>query len=883
MKKTFTFFKATTLLLTMLFSFRAVAQDKLACLTTLNVFSRPYDPLITGTRVSDIESACGNKTGIPIGFTFRFGPCGAKSNFTSVQVSSAGWIKFGSAVSGCKNNPGTQEIYPGLWPFYSQSLSGVGGTATYNTELLPTGLKVFTMEWKDWSWDSLTFGSLKISFQVKLYEGSDIIEYCYKQGTASVSTALHPYMIGLGMTKATGAVPAPCGPGYDYTIVNSSSMPSAPVLNKTGAYGPAITVRPNDNSVFQFYQTCCGKPSAGVVSQPDSVCPGAPFVLRTLGTSPNPFPTYGTEYQWQAAASATGPWTDIAGATSVPFSMPGIYNDTFVRLIVKCSNSGLYDTTDVKRITLISQSFNCYCYSSATDDIQTVNIGNFKLIAKGNDTLINVGVGTPSFMNRGIYRPYTLNTGLRPIKEINRDTTYQFSVMGITRDTFSFATTGVALYIDYNADGVYNASTELAGFQVISGTKPDFLTSFTVPTTAVLDTVGMRLVMKRGAATAADVPPCGAYPQGETEDYLLIIANPRCPGPLNPGTAYISDTSMCYGYPVTIWDTAHARNMSQMHWEWEYSLDNVIWDNVPSSRFKDTIEPVVRQATYYRLRIVCENTADTIYSNKVFIKLKQPYKCYCYSLANGGNDLDSSDISTVVLGSFIANTGGPHLKNPKSIRKRTDYTDLPAIELYAQEKYNIAVYHTLKGNNHADAKISVFMDFNHNLKYDGASELIWSTTTTATDFYPHDTITIPVGVIPNVETGMRVVLNNDLGSSNPNNTGCDEFVSGEIEDFLVIFRRRSTGIGEVTNVDNLQIYPNPNNGQFTVSFVAKQAIKTAQISVTNITGQQVYTDQFSNINNSFVRNINLAQQPAGVYFVTVVADGQKQVHKLVVQ
>lgn len=883
MKKIFTFFKAITLLLTLLFSIRASAQDKLACVTTMNVYNQPFEFLSAGTRVTDIETSCGNKSGIPLGFTFRFGACGFQSSYTTVQVSSAGWLKFGAAVSGCKSNPGTQEVFPGLWPMYGSTMNGTSGTATYNTEILASGLKVFTMEWKDWSWDSLTFGSQKISFQVKLYEGSNIVEYCYKQGTASVSMGSQPYMIGLGVTKATGAVTAPCGPGYDFTIVSAASMPSSPVLNKTGAYGPGITVRPNDDDVYQFYQTCCGKPSAGIVSQPDSVCPGSPFVLRTSGTTPNPFSAYGVEYQWQASTSTSGPWNDITGATSITYSMPGIYNDTFVRLIVKCNNSGMYDTTPVKHITLITKSYNCYCYSSATDDILTVNIGNFKLIAKGNDTLINTGVGTPAFINKGVYKPYTLYTGLSPIKEINRDTTYQFSVMGVTRDTFAFATTGVALYIDYNGDGLYNSTTELAGFQVISGTKADFISSFTVPTTAVLDTVGMRVVMKKGAATAADAPPCGSFTQGETEDYLLIISNPRCPGPLVAGTAYISDTSMCYGYPVTIWDTAHAKNMSKMHWEWEYSLDNVLWANVPSAKFKDTIEPVVRQSTYYRLRMVCENTSDTIYSNKVFIKLKQPYKCYCYSLANGGNDLDSSDISTVVLGTFISNTGGPHLKNPKSIRKRTDFTDLPPIELYSQDKYNISVYHTLKGNNHADAKISVFMDFNHNLKYDGASEMIWSKTTSATDYYPHDTITIPVGVIPNVETGMRVVLNNDLGAGNPNDLGCDEFVSGEIEDYLVIFRRRSTGIGEVTNVDNLQIYPNPNNGQFTVSFAAKQSIKSAQITVTSVTGQQIYTEQFNNISSSFVKNINLAHQASGVYFVTLVTDGQKQINKLVVQ
>jgi len=54
----------------------------------------------------------------------------------------------------------------------------------------------------------------------------------------------------------------------------------------------------------------------------------------------------------------------------------------------------------VKHVTLITQSYNCYCYSAATNDILTVNIGNFKLIAAGNDTLINTGTGTPALFKQ---------------------------------------------------------------------------------------------------------------------------------------------------------------------------------------------------------------------------------------------------------------------------------------------------------------------------------------------------------------------------------------------------------------------------------------------------------------------------------------------------
>jgi hypothetical protein len=883
MKKFFTRLKATTLLLLLLGSLQAAAQStKISCPLIVNPFLRDYVYLSTGTSVDDIEADEATKS-IPIGFTFRIGVCGAQKSYTNIQVSSNGWAKLiGTATTGAAPNSNSAVGYT-VWPGFGVwwgNLSGVGGEASYETELLASGLKVFTMEWKNWRWDP-TASAACVSFQLKLYEGSNIVEYCYKTEPGSIGGASPVATVAYMDNKPPATALATC---YDFIIF--TGVGTVPVVNRGGAWGPGLTALPPDRQVYQFYQSCCGKPTAGIISQPDSVCPGSPFVAKVSGATPNPFSTFGVKYQWQAAPSATGPWTNITGATSLSQSFSGIYNDTFFRVIVQCDSAKpvpMFDTTPVKRITLITQSFNCYCYSGASNDILNVNIGNVKLIAAGADTLLNNGNGLPGFINKGSYRPYTLFTGLRPIPEINRDTSYSFSVMGVTRDTFAFGSSGVALYIDYNADGIYNASTELASFRIISGTSASFVTSFTVPPVAVLDTVGMRVIMKRGAATAADVPPCGAYAEGETEDYLVNIVNPRCPGPLVAGTSYISDTSICDGYTTMIWNVGHARNMSRMHWEWEYSFDNKIWANVPFSKFEDTLEPEVRQSTYYRLRMVCENTLDTVYSNKVFIKLKQPYKCYCYSLAVGETFFDSSDISAVVLGSFISSTGGPHLKNPKSIRRRTDRTDLPAIELYSQDKYPIAVYHTLKGNYHANAKISVFMDYNHNLQYDGVSELAWSKVTSITDFYPHDSITIPFTVIPNVETGMRVVLNDDLGPGNPNDIGCDEFLSGEIEDYLVIFRKRSTGIGSISSVDNLQIYPNPTNGQFTISFKATQSIKEAKLIVTNITGQQIFVEEFTNISASFNKNVNLNNQSAGVYFITLIADVQKSVNKLVIR
>lgn len=915
MKKLFTFLKAATLLLCLFGSKVGHTQ----CYMFPGVTFVPFDATAapysgysaftylggSATRVTSLETDDAYTT-IPIGFNFKFGtidntcsPADQRGTYTSVIVSSNGWLQFTGATAGSPTGPTTgtsqpavsaltssslgtanpQRGLPGVWPLWT-NLSGSGGTASYRTDVLASGNRVFTMEFKNWRWDNAATTTANISFQVKLYEGSNIIEFWYKQESGAL-VASNPAQIGLGVDNSYVPVT------FAKTGYNSLSDASAAPTLRGASWGANITSRPASNQVYQFYQACGGKPSAGYVGPPDSVCANLPFTVKALGATPSPIAGMGITYQWQAAPTATGPWGSITPPITNPsyYFPSGITTDTFLRFITYCSVSGLSDTTPVKHITLITLPYNCYCYSTAIADVINVNVGNVKVKTMSGTTLLNAGTGTTSLLNPGPYVPYTLNTGLRPIININADSTYQMSITGITTDTFAFSPTGVAAYIDYNHDGQYQSPGELAVFQVLSGTTTSFTSNFTVPGPAALGITGMRVVMQKDSTTPSKVLPCGAYNVGETEDYIVNISYPQCPGPISAGTAYISDTSICQNYQTTVWDTAHARYMTGMSWIWEYSLDNINWATVPGSLSQDTIQPVVLQTTYYRLRTICDYTHDTVHSNTVKIKLKDPYKCYCLSYANGGpNKQDTSDITTVILGSFVMNTGGPHVLNPSSYRMRTDHTDLPAIELTMGKTYPIAVYETMLNKYHADAKITVFIDYNHNLAYDAPTERVWTALATNTNYFPHDSITIPMTVIPNVETGLRFILNNNTGANIASDLGCGTYTSGETEDYLVIFRKPTTAIGEITNVDNLQIFPNPtNNGAFTVSFNAANHINEATLSVTNITGQQVYGEQFGNIGATFSKNISLAGQPTGVYFVTLVVDGQKSVSKLTIR
>ena len=192
---------------------------------------------------------------------------------------------------------------------------------------------------------------------------------------------------------------------------------------------------------------------------------------------------------------------------------------------------------------------------------------------------------------------------------------------------------------------------------------------------------------------------------------------------------------------------------------------------------------------------------------------------------------------------------------------------------------------------HADARISVFMDFNNSLTYEVGSqpypfpsELVYSGITTAGAWYIDTMITIPNVVIPNVPTGMRVIINNDVNPTAQANLGSGAFISGETEDYVVMFRRSfAAGVGNTGNIQDLVLYPNPTTGRFTIDLSSLKNLSHVDVDITTITGQKVYSRSFGANGTQFTGDIDLSNQAKGIYFVQIKADGEKITRKLVVR
>ncbi|MBS1615070.1 MAG: T9SS type A sorting domain-containing protein [Bacteroidetes bacterium] len=93
------------------------------------------------------------------------------------------------------------------------------------------------------------------------------------------------------------------------------------------------------------------------------------------------------------------------------------------------------------------------------------------------------------------------------------------------------------------------------------------------------------------------------------------------------------------------------------------------------------------------------------------------------------------------------------------------------------------------------------------------------------------------------------------------------------------------GIGGHTGIlEYLSLYPNPaHNGRFNISLDAKQPMKDVGIRISDVTGRQVLSRQYSQPGKSMFEEINLGGASPGIYFVRITADGASFIRRLSVE
>lgn len=627
-------------------------------------------------------------------------------------------------------------------------------------------------------------------------------------------------------------------------------------------------------------QPCNAPISAGTINNLVSVCKYDTFMLYLMGNTQ----AAGITYDWQQSFDNVN-WTSTGVTT---FNYTGfIAQPTFFRTLVKCVASNIEDTTPVRFLDT-TQFYYCYCNSFATT-ITGADVGNVQIKSlPGNNTKLNSGVINPPTAitnNPTANKTYTSYIYSLPPATMYRDTSYSLAVTQINSSAFTAARATV--WIDKDHSGTFDPNEiVLQKFTSTSSFPPQVVdTSFVLPSTMDTGITGMRVQIEEGT-TPANIA-CGNYTGGETEDYLLRIYYPPCTGASNPGVAEISDTATCIGYTVYVTDTTYDKTHSGLIRVWQQSPDGFSWADIAGSDTMNQIKHVVTAPTYFRMQLVCASPVklDTTHSNVVHVSINPPVSCYCISQAVGYSK-DTSDIGAFYFENFNINVGGPHLKNPEAWRMRTDYTRLPMPELWVDSSYDFTLYHIISSSVHADAKVTIFIDFDADMHYDSPIERVYTGYTSASGYLLNGSIQVPHNALPDIPVGMRVIINNDVAPNSPSDDGCGNYYSGETEDYVVIIRSPLTsGLPIPKSIGHYSLFPNPTSGRFTVSFMTLKSIDEITVTVTNVLGEKIQEKSYGRHAGgaTFQEPLNLSEAAKGVYFVELKADQEKIIKKIVVQ
>ena len=238
----------------------------------------------------------------------------------------------------------------------------------------------------------------------------------------------------------------------------------------------------------------------------DTTAPTAPTLSASGTTSTS------TNLSWSGATdnvAVTGydvyQGASLIGSTaSTSYTVTSLSPSTTYTFSVRAKDAAgnVSSSSNSVSVTTLAGSTVSYCSASANNTADE-RIGNVKF-----GTINNTSTGTAGYEN---FTSISTN--------VTRGSAYSISVTPVwTSTVYSEA---YAVYIDYNGDGDFTDSGELAWSKTGSTTSPA-TGSITIPSTATLGNTRMRVMMQYSSVPSSS---CGTYTYGQVEDYTLNIVS----------------------------------------------------------------------------------------------------------------------------------------------------------------------------------------------------------------------------------------------------------------------------------------------------------------------------------------------------------------------
>jgi Secretion system C-terminal sorting domain/Ig-like domain CHU_C associated len=91
-----------------------------------------------------------------------------------------------------------------------------------------------------------------------------------------------------------------------------------------------------------------------------------------------------------------------------------------------------------------------------------------------------------------------------------------------------------------------------------------------------------------------------------------------------------------------------------------------------------------------------------------------------------------------------------------------------------------------------------------------------------------------------------------------------------------------TGIEEIKHLQKAKIFPNPNNGAFTIS-IENAMFKGLNVSISNVIGETVFSATYVNTTISFKKEITLNSLTKGIYYIRLETEEDVKIEKLIIE
>jgi len=589
------------------------------------------------------------------------------------------------------------------------------------------------------------------------------------------------------------------------------------------------------------------------VASVDSVCQSELFYLSLPVADSTGI---NQTYQWQYSINNTN-WINLTNNNSFRIKLSQ-QTARYYRCITGCSS--FKDTSSVVYVSM-KTLFNCYCSSYALhtedDDIGNVTFAN-----------INNGDAIPAINNPNSNNTYSDFTNLPPAN-LEIGSSYQISVSQINLN--SFFKCSVNVYIDYNHNGtfdlpsenVFSAQTTTAGMPVTG--------SVTIYSSDILNGITlMRVVLIEGTSPIAT--PCGEYSWGETEDYLVnILPGAPCTSPPLAGNISSTVSQVCPEDPFVLFVENNGGSINQTY-QWQRSNDSITWTKIINETFPSCNIYSQDSSTYYRCNVTCNQITST--TPAIHIKNKPSYLCNCntnlhYNLCSATDNIKSvSILSTSLQNNNTGCTGYNGLAY--SVFPDTNFT---TTALQKGMLYELRV--TTAGNS----IISAWIDYNQNAVFDSI-EFIPVSINAMPGAPVSKQFTIPLNAKTG-KTGLRIRCRsyNENYTEDEAELSCYTFSSGETEDYIIQIE------GALNIIDNdisaqLEILPNPNNGNFSVYF-SDPDIKNFKINLSSISGAVLLYEKYDINTGKFYKEYSITETAKGLYILRIITDKYVLTRKII--